>query len=107
MTFRFDDHELALAAELLELRYGRPIALDLAEAEVPVDPSRAAPTACPALIWEARGVQFVVCKLGAGRFRGAAFDATGEGLAATGVLDHEDLGDCVDALLRAKRAGLQ
>jgi len=38
MISEFEDHELALAAELLELRYGRPMAFERAEAERAADP---------------------------------------------------------------------
>ena len=103
MIAEFDADELALAAELLELRYGHAVAFELAEAEVPVAPG-AAPIACAALFWERRGLQFVVCKIGDSRYRGEAFDAEGGTLGAGKGLEHVDLGDCMDALLRAMRS---
>ena len=103
MIPEFEDHELALAAELLELRFGRPMAFELAEAQLPADPPPAPPVACPALFWEVRGAQFVVCKIGDARYRGQAFDASGQPIGAIEDDEHVDLGDCIDALLRRRR----
>ncbi|HXZ49134.1 MAG TPA: hypothetical protein VEG27_08935 [Usitatibacter sp.] len=96
----YDDQELALAAELLELRHGRSVRFELGEAEVP-EPGAPVPFACAALVWESRGAQFVVCKVGPARYRGGAFDASGDPLRGGGV-EHSDLGDCIDELLRAR-----
>jgi hypothetical protein len=101
MIPNFYDTELALAAELLARRYGDAISFECAEAEIALDAGRDATTACPALYWEARGAQFVVCKTGEGRYRGQFFE--GEGVPAElAAREFVDLGDCVTSLLRVQ-----
>jgi hypothetical protein len=56
-------------------------------------------TSCPALCWQARGVDFVLCKVAPERYRARFFVADGDASGA-GVDDCDDLGDCVLTLLR-------
>lgn len=99
VSFNFDDHELGVVAELLQRRYGRPTAFECAEAEIELDPAAAVTRTCPALYWEARGAQFVVCKAGEARYRGQFFEGA---VAASdiGQREYADVGDCVTSLLR-------
>ena len=97
----FDDSDLTLATELLARRYGHAVAIERAEAEISPETGGDAPIACPALFWEARGAQFVVCKVGEGRYRGQFFES-GEPPADMAAREFVDLGDCVTSLLRVQ-----
>lgn len=94
MTGDFDEEELELLATLLERRYGRATAFECAEADLGGDP----PQSVPAVFWEGRGAQFVVCKMGESRYRAQFF--LGDAAAFAGRPEYEDLADCVTTLLR-------
>lgn len=97
----FTDDERALVAALVAQRYGGPVAVEPAEAELLLDPTRASATACPTLYWSARGAQFVVCKVGEGRFR-CQFFYTDADHYGTGRDEYDDLEQCTLTLLRVQ-----
>ena len=65
----FTAAELDLVTAVVRQRYGRPVPIEPAESELQLDAGDDAMTACPTLYWSERGAHFVVCKVGAGRFR--------------------------------------
>lgn len=107
----FTESEYELVAELLRLRYQKPVRPELADSELKLAPDSDELTLCPTLFWSQRGAQFVVCKTAPGRFRCQFFysDADQYG---TGHPDYTDLRRCVQTLLRvqadheSQRAGI-
>ena len=97
----FDEAERDLVARLLERRYGKPVAIELAEAELALDPARKETTACPTLYWNERGAHFVVCKVAAGRYR-CQFFYTDADQYGTGHDEYGDLERCTVELLRVQ-----
>jgi hypothetical protein len=97
----FTDIEHKLVAQTLLERYGRPVALEAAEAEIGHDAAGLTLTVCPILYWEEHGARFVVFKLAEGRFRGQFFysETTQYG---TGRDSFDNLGDCVITLLQVQ-----
>ena len=96
----FSDAEKERIARLLEQRYGRTVAMELADSELQLDPE--APLAsCPTIYWTERGAHFVVCKLAEDRYCCQFFYTDAEQF-GTGRREYDDLGECVLALLRVQ-----
>jgi len=97
----FTEAECERVERLVHRRYGKPVAIELAEAELSLDPARAEATTCPTLYWSERGAHFVVCKVAAGRFR-CQFFYTDADHYGTGHEDYDDLERCTLDLLRVQ-----
>jgi hypothetical protein len=97
----FTEAERDLVARLLQRRYGRPVAIELAEADLALHAERAETTACPTLYWTERGAQFVVCKVAAGGYR-CQFFYTDADHYGTGRDEYDDLERCTLELLRVQ-----
>ena len=89
-----------VSAELFQ-RYGKPVALQLADSELQLDPASTELTLCPTFYWTERGAQFVICKIDEGRFRSQFFysDADQYG---TGKEEYQGLHTCVVTLLQVQ-----
>jgi len=96
----FSDAQRQLVASLLEQRYGRAVAMELADSELQLEPN-APLTSCPTLYWAERGAHFVVCKVAGDRYRCQFFYTDAEQF-GTGRIEYGDLGECVLALLRVQ-----
>lgn len=97
----FDDAERDLVARLVHRRYGKPVAIELADSELLLDPAQAAMTECPTLYWQQRGAQFVIWKVGTGRYR-CQFFYTDADHYGTGRDEYDDLEQCTLTLLRVQ-----
>ena len=97
----FTDAQRELVAALVARRYGKPVAIELALAELLLEPAHAEPTDCPTLYWTERGAHFVVCKVGEARFR-CQFFYTDADHYGTGRDEYDDLEDCTLTLLRVQ-----
>jgi len=97
----FTPAETSLVAELLGHRYGKPVPLEAAESELRLDPGTDALTVCSTLYWTERGANFVVCKVGDGRYR-CQFFYTDADHYGTGRDEYDDLRICVLTLLRVQ-----
>jgi hypothetical protein len=97
----FDDSERDLVARLVHRRYGKPVAVELADSELLLDPAQAAMTLCPTLYWSERGAHFVVWKVAAGRYR-CQFFYTDADHYGTGRAEYDDLEQCTLTLLRVQ-----
>lgn len=97
----FTEAERDLVARLLLRRYGKPVALELAEAELSLDPARTETTACPTLYWSERGAHFVVSRIATDRYRCQFFYADADQY-GTGRDAYDDLERCVLELLRVQ-----
>jgi hypothetical protein len=97
----FTDSELKLVNQSIMERYGRVVPVQVADAEVQLDPVDEKLTDCPTLYWEERGAHFVVIKIGDSRYTGQFFysEATQFG---TGKPMFDNLGDCVVTLLQVQ-----
>lgn len=97
----FTESECELVAELLQQRYRQPVAPELADSELQLDPASAELTSCPTLFWSMQGANFVVCKTAPERFRCQFFYADADQY-GTGHTDYTDLRRCVLTLLRVQ-----
>jgi len=97
----FTDAERERVAALLAQRYGRSVALELAESELQLAPDPDALTHCPTLYWHERGAHFVVCRVAPDRYRCQFFYSEREQY-GTGIADYADLEECVLTLLRTQ-----
>lgn len=97
----FTNAENKLVAQTLSERYADEVALEAVEVELQIDPASPVHTACPALYWQYETIEFIVCKLAAGRFACSFFNEDGEQF-GTGRRDYDNLGDCVVSLLQVQ-----
>lgn len=97
----FTAAEQELVAKLLQRRYSKPVAMQLADSELQLDPASETLTLCPTLFWSERGAQFVVCKVAASRYRCQFFYSEGEQY-GTGRAEYDDLENCVTTLLQVQ-----
>ena len=97
----FTDAETGMVADLLVQRYGKPVPVEPAETELRLDPAIDALTVCPTLYWSERGAHFVVCKVGAPRYR-CQFFYTDADHFGTGRDEYDDLRLCVRTLLQVQ-----
>lgn len=97
----FSSAEMELAAAVVRQRYGRDVPIEPAESELQLGAGDEAMVVCPTLYWSERGAQFVVCKVGADRFR-CQFFYTDADHYGTGRDEYDDLRACVLDLLRVQ-----
>lgn len=95
----FDDAERRVVEAALLYRYGRLVPMQSAEVDLQLERDSDEITSCPALYWSERGCQFVVCKLGIGRFRCEFFYSDAEHY-GTNVNEYESLEQCATTLLQ-------
>lgn len=94
----FTDADRRVVESALEKRYGHPVPVEPADAEVRLDPASHEVTACPTFYWEQRGVEFVIFKVAANRYRSQFCYSIAEQY-GTGR-DFDDLAECVITTLR-------
>ena len=97
----FTEVEQSLVASLLRERFERPVAVELADSELKLDPAGHELTTCPTLYWSERGANFVVCKVALRRYRCQFFYADADQY-GTGHDEYTDLRRCVLTLLRVQ-----
>ncbi|MEO6976240.1 MAG: hypothetical protein ABI144_10285 [Gallionella sp.] len=97
----FTDAEHRLVSGILFERYGKLVPMQLADSELQLDKLCDELTLCPTIYWAERGVQFVVCKATAGRFRCQFFYSETEQY-GTSHDQYDSLRDCVATLLQAQ-----
>lgn len=95
----FTPAERWVVESALKERYGKPVAPELADAEVKLDRSSDQLTPCPTLYWQERGAGFVICKVAENRYRSMFFYSVHEQY-GTGREEYDDLAECVTLLLR-------
>ena len=78
-----------------------PVDIQLADAEVQLDPAKPDRTECPALFWLADHCSFVIIKAGEGRYRCSFFYKELEQM-GTGIEEYDDLQQCVLTLLQTQ-----
>ena len=95
----FDALERRAVEAAMIYRYGQLVELKDAEVELKLVAGRDDLTPVPAVYWNERDVQFVVCKLGDKRYR-SYFFYTDEEQYRIGEQDYEAIEDCVRNLLQ-------
>ena len=85
----------------LRERYGERTPIELADAEVRLDPEVPALTSCPTIYWTARGAHFVIMKTGRERYRCQFFYSAHQHY-GTARAEYDELADCVVSFLRAQ-----
>lgn len=106
----FTPAELDVVKQTVRERYGKEVNVEEAEAEIRMYPDDRELTEVPCLYWAERGCQFVIFKVGEGRYRSQFFYSVREQY-GTGRSEYDDILDCVLTLLRvqadheAQRAG--
>jgi len=86
---------------LLQRRYKRDIAVELADSELLLDAADAQMTVCPTLYWTARAAHFVVFRVAEGRYR-CQFFYTDADQYGTGRDEYADLDHCVRTLMQVQ-----
>lgn len=97
----FTEAEQKLVSTLLLKRYGKSLSLELADSELQLGADPEDLTLCPTFYWNERGAHFVVCKIGAGRYRCQFFYSDIEQY-GTGHDEYTDLENCIMTLLRVQ-----
>ena len=97
----FTDAERWIVESALRERYGERIPIELADAEVRLNPAEPVLTVCPTLYWTARGAHFVILKSGEDRYRCQFFYSTTQQY-GTGRNEFDDISDCVVTVLRVQ-----
>ncbi len=98
----FTTTELWLVRTTLKERYGYPLEIAPADADIRINPADRELTTCPVLFWQSDDdCHFVVFKIGDGRYR-CQFYYQPYKQFGTGRADYDDLAECVVALLQAQ-----
>ena len=95
----FDALERRAIEAAMIYRYGQLVELKEAEVELKLTPGKDELTLVPAVYWNERDVQFVVCKLGGKRYRSYFFYTEDEQY-RIGEQDYDVIEDCVRNLLQ-------
>jgi hypothetical protein len=96
------DTECWIVQTTLKERCGRPLEVQLADADVRLHPSDRELAACPVLFWRADdGCNFVVVKTGERSYRCQFFYQPYKQM-GTGVHEYDDLSECTVAVLQAQ-----
>ncbi len=94
----FNDADRWVVETALKERYARIVRTEAADSEIRLDPDSPQITVCPTLYWEESGVEFVIFKIDADRYRSQFFYSALEQF-GTGR-DFDDLAECVTITLR-------
>ena len=97
----FNEFELGMVERLVAKRYGKPVAIEIADSELRLDAGSDELSVCPTFYWTERGAHFVVFKVGESRYR-CQFFYTDADHYGTGREEYDDLSDCVLTLLRVQ-----
>jgi hypothetical protein len=97
----FTETELAIVHDTVAGRYGKPIEIRLADAEIRPDPAARTLVTVPAVFWSERRANFIVFKLGKDQYRPQFFYRGYEQFGTGRDLFH-DIGDCVTAVLQVQ-----
>jgi len=95
----FTDQELDIIRATLVERYGHAVEIDLADAEMQLDPESDDMTICPTVYWTGEECHFVVCKTGKRRFYCQFFYGPDE-MFGTGRLYYDDVFEAVASMLK-------
>ncbi len=100
----FTDTEQWLIQAAVDERWGKGVTeLHLADVELFLKPGDKSLTSCPAVFWVAKTCNFVVIKIGDGRYRSQFFYRDDlEQQLGTGVDEFDNIAECVVTLLQSQ-----
>lgn len=97
----FNKNELWIIHDTLKQRYGREIAVEEVDTELRLNPHSSTLTPCPAIYWQAGDANFIITKVGEGRYRSQFFYRVHQQF-GTGIEEYRDLTECVVTLLQVQ-----
>lgn len=97
----FTETELAIVRDTVAKRYGKPIDIQLADAEIRPDAAARTLVTVPAVFWSQRRANFIIFRLGKAQYR-PQFFYRGYEQFGTGREVFDDIGDCVTAVLQVQ-----
>lgn len=97
----FNETEIWTVRVAVDQRYGKAVDLELADADLRLDPESETLTSCPTLFWTQRDASFVISKVGESRYRCQFFYSVREQY-GTGRDVYDNLAECVTALLQVQ-----
>lgn len=97
----FTETQIELVRGLIQSRYHQGIDLQLADAELRLNPESSSMTSCPTLFWEARGASFVIFKVPGEHYRCQFFYSPNDQY-GTGRVEYDNLEECVTTLLQVQ-----
>lgn len=97
----FTETELWVLRTALKERYGQDVNIELADAEIRLDPSSTTLTSCPAVHWSKRSSNFVIFKINDNRYR-CQFYYRGYQQYGTGLEVYDNLAECVTTILQVQ-----
>lgn len=95
----FNSAERWVIDSTLKERYGRIVPVELADAELKLDPGAPVLTVCPSIYWNERDCHFVIFKTGEDCYRSVFFYSDDEQY-GTGRNEYDDLAECVSLTLQ-------
>lgn len=97
----FTDTERHVVQTTVNERYGKPVEVLAADAEIRLFSDDRELTEVPVLYWQGRDCQFVIFKVGENHYRNQFFYSVKQQF-GTGREEYDDIGDCVLTLLRVQ-----
>jgi hypothetical protein len=97
----FTDTERHVVETTVKERFGKPVEVQVADAEIRLYTGDRELTEVPVLYWHERDCQFVIFKVADNRFRNQFFYSVKDQF-GTGREEYDDIGDCVLTLLRVQ-----
>ncbi len=97
----FTDTELWSLRTVVKERYGKDVELQLADAELRLDPDSTTLTPCPTVFWSERDANFAIFKVGENRYRCQFFYSRREQY-GTGREVYDNLAECATVLLQVQ-----
>lgn len=97
----FTDTELWAVRTTLKERYGHDVEIQLADAELRLDPGDRQTTACPTIFWSERGANFVISKVAEKQYH-CQFFYRGYEQFGTGRDRYDDMAECTVAVLQVQ-----
>src|SRR5487761_2756154 len=95
----FNSAERWVIESALKERYGRIVAIELADSDLRLDPDTPMLSTCPTVFWSERGCNFLIFKTGEDRYR-CQFFYSDEEHYGTGRTEYDELAECVGLLLQ-------
>ena len=97
----FTDTERHIVETTVRERFGKPVEVLTADAEIRLYTGDRELTEVPVLYWSERSCQFVIFKVAESRYRNQFFYSVKDQF-GTGREEYDDIGDCVLTLLRVQ-----
>ena len=97
----FTDSERQVVEATAQERFGKPVEVLVADAEIRLESGDRELTEVPVLYWQERNCQFVIFKVADHHYRNQFFYSVKDQF-GTGREEYDEIGDCVLTLLRVQ-----